>query len=499
MSYAFFSVTDKTGIEVLAKEFVAKGIQLVSTGGTRKYLLDHGFTVLPIEKITNKPEAFQGRMKSISFEMASGILFRRQDPNDLKEAADLQIPQIDYVVINFYPFAKKQSEGLSFDELVDYIDIGGPSLLRAAAKNFESVTVLSNVNQYEDCVRQLQQEGRTSIGYRKTLAKEAFLLTAKYDQAISDRFIREDKGDLRYGENPHQSAVANVDTTYWNLLMDNKEMSYNNYLDSHHAWLAALDLHKEYQDKSGVVVVKHNNPCGFAVHGSASRALELAWEGDPVSAFGSVVAVNTEVNAEVALFLKDKFIEIIIAPTYSEDAMQILKSKNNLRILQAPLAFPNHQQRTTVIAGELVQNFDTKTNWEIEWKTKNKITSKENLLRFSFLAAKHLKSNAIVLAREVDDGLQMVGAGMGQPNRIDCIKRLAIPRMKEYFSEIKMNEVVLASDAFFPFADSIDICKEYGITTIIQPGGSIRDKDVIAAADAAGIAMAMTATRHFKH
>ncbi len=499
MSYAFFSVTDKTGIEILAKEFVAKNIKLISTGGTRNYLMEHGFEVIPIEDITKKPEAFQGRMKSISFEMASGVLFRRQDANDLKQASELKIPQIDFVVINFYPFTQKEKEGLSFDKLVEYIDIGGPSLLRAAAKNFEAVTVLSNGLQYKDCVEQLQSEGKTTLGFRKKLAKEAFLLTAKYDQAISENFVKESEGSLRYGENPHQSAIANVDATYWKLLMDNKEMSYNNYLDSHHAWLAALDLNTENPDMIGAVIVKHNNPCGLSLHKDALVALQLAWSGDPVSAFGSVIALNQEVTVEVANFLKDKFIEIIIAPMYSKEALDILKTKTQLRVLQAPLTIPSQMQRTSILAGELVQNFDSKTDWKIEWKTKRQDLKKESLLRFSFLAAKHLKSNAIVLARENSGGMQMVGAGMGQPNRIDCIKRLAIPRMKDYFKDIDMGEVVLASDAFFPFADSIDVCKEYGIKTIIQPGGSKRDSEVITAADKAGIAMATTSTRHFKH
>lgn len=491
MRNAFLSVSDKTNLENLAAYLVNKKVKLYSTGGTKKYLEEKGFSVYPIQEITGKPEAFNGRMKSISFELASGILYRRGDKADEKDREELKIPSIDVVVVNFYPFQEKLNEDLSDKEMVDWIDIGGPCLLRAAAKNYQDVVALSNPKQYKKFI-----EEENSLALRKSFAKDAFELSYLYDEAIFSHF--ESNEELRYGENPHQSASIKLDKTKWKVVLEKKDLSYNNWLDIKETYTSLYGFQESFPEYKHVCVVKHNNPCGLAANRNGRKALEDAWAGDPVSAFGSIVGFSHEVSLEEVEFLKDKFIEVVMAPSITKEALSLLETKKNIRFIQ----FSYHQmdkEEKKWSSLSLKQSSDLICSYEWQWTTNRQEESKVHLAHYAFLAAKHLKSNAIALCREVEEGFQMVGAGMGQPNRIDCLKRLAIPRMQDYFNDIEFEKLFLASDAFFPFSDVVEICKEYGIEWIVQPGGSIRDDEVIAKANEYNMAMLYTNKRHFKH
>lgn len=517
---ALLSCTDKTGLRELAETLVKHNVHLVSTGGTGAMLRTWGISFEEISSFTGHPEAFQGRMKTISFACASALLFRRQDPADTLEAAQLNIRPIDLVVCNLYAFEKSAAESADEATLVENIDIGGPLMVRAAAKNFQSVTVLSSVEQYAAFKSEFAK-GTTTLAFRKQMALEAFERIAAYDVAIAQelgarfsdtarphKFIHLTQGKkLRYGENPHQSAEvfewknAGTHSLAATSSLQGKELSYNNMLDADAAWKSVSDVHALFNGQGATcAVIKHGNPCGMVHAADAWTALNRAWEGDSVSAFGGIIALTQPMGLQEAEFFQDKFVEIILAPEFSPEARDFLATKKNLRLLELPVR-PAQLKETTMrsfLGGVLIQQEDEALATEFRAVTKLQFPAAQNqLVAFGTLAAKHLKSNAIALVREHNGVHELVGAGMGQPNRLDSLLKLALPRLLA--KDIAPQDVVLISDAFFPFADTVEVAAKAGIKWIVQPGGSIRDNDVVKAADEFGMGMVFTGERHFRH
>ncbi|MBI4818689.1 MAG: bifunctional phosphoribosylaminoimidazolecarboxamide formyltransferase/IMP cyclohydrolase PurH [Deltaproteobacteria bacterium] len=536
------SVTDKTDLIPLARALARHGAELISTGGTRAVLAEAGLTVREISEITGKPEAFGGRMKTLSFEVASALLFDRD--RDAAEAAKLGIEPIDCVVVNLYPFEKKRDEGVSDEILVENIDIGGPTLLRAAAKNHRYVTVLSDPSQYAAVISELGASGgSTSLSTRARLARAAYNRTADYDSAVAmeldrragTRSLRLSYGDplqLRYGENSHQSATLfrqrGVDKSLCDMVvMGGKQLSYNNLVDLEAALGAVKDL-----TRPGVAIVKHTNPCGLAAADSARHAFELAWAGDPVSAFGAVIAFNRRVELDVVRFLDfdaeppplrrqdasatatqlkslRKFVEILAAPEFSPEAVEYLHKHKDLRIVVIdPKKVAATRDLRFLTGAVLDQDADVEllARSEVVTRVAPKETDEE-LVRFGLAAVRSVKSNAIVLVRRKDGAFQLVGMGSGQPNRLNSV-RLAVEKAREnlrqegrtdegVFEEI--GRALMVSDAFFPFPDGIEVAAEAGVRCVYQPGGSIRDKAVIERCDQLGVVMVFTGLRHFKH
>ncbi|KYG65924.1 bifunctional phosphoribosylaminoimidazolecarboxamide formyltransferase/inosine monophosphate cyclohydrolase [Bdellovibrio bacteriovorus] len=501
---ALLSVSDKTGLLDLAKVLAAQNVELIASGGTAKSLEQAGYKVTAVETLSGKGEAFQGRMKTISFEIASSLLYRREDPSDIKQAKDLGISPIDLVVVNLYPFHETLKKNSSFAECIENIDIGGPTLLRAGAKNFRSVTVLCNPEQYGTFIKEFQEnKGETSLEFRQKCASQVYTMTAFYDQAIASYLTQSTGESLRYGENPHQKAFVMKDPFQEGLAhaksLQGKEMSYNNYLDADFALKTLQDVHQWQGTKSlpTAVVVKHNTPCGLAIGETPIRALEKAWKGDEKSSFGGIIALNFPVTEEVAAFFTDKFVEVILAPSFDEKAKE--KLKKNCRIMEVKLKSEPAWQVRSIEGGWLVQEADTFDLSNTKVVTKNPVSEdKKRLASFAMLAVKNLKSNAIALARQEGPEFDLMTMGSGQTNRVDCIEKLITSRLTD--KGIKdVSEVVLASDAFFPFPDSVQVAAKLGVKCIIQPGGSVKDNDVIAEADKLGISMLFTGRRHFLH
>lgn len=517
---ALLSVSDKTEIIPLASELTAAGVEIISTGGTKKALEQAGIAVTSIESVTGNPEAFGGRMKTISFQVESALLYRRGHSEDERDAEQLNINPIDLVICNLYPFADAVKKGADEEGLVENIDIGGPTMIRAAAKNYESVCVLTSPLDYALFLSEFKQnEGRLSFEVRRKMALKAFAHTADYDAMISNelhaRFADSfdvchlsstTKKELRYGENSHQPAgyfsVGSNCGVGDAPVLQGKALSYNNLLDADTAWKCNSDIFSLSGDTVAVTVVKHLNPCGVATGQSPLQALELAWSCDPVSAFGGILAFSHAVDKDVVGWLSDKFIEIIIAPDFTTDARTLLSKKKNLRVLElAPKkAIMGERCLRSIYGGVLVQNEDEGVDPEFRSVTKKTFPQdKEQLAQFGVIVNKYYKSNSVALVAQTEQGDYFVhGAGMGQPNRIDALKLLAAPRARAR-SEYKLADSILISDAFFPFRDSIDVCHAEGITMVVQPGGSIRDEEVIAACDEHGMAMAFTGRRHFRH
>jgi phosphoribosylaminoimidazolecarboxamide formyltransferase/IMP cyclohydrolase len=517
---ALISVSDKGQLETIAESLKQKDVQIFSSGGTAKFLQEKGYEVTPVTEITGNPEAFGGRMKTISFQIGSALLFRRDHERDQKDAKELGIDPIDLVICNLYPFSEKVKENADDATLIENIDIGGPTMVRAAAKNFNHVTILTHPAQYDAFLSEFNEnQGKTCLETRRNFAIDAFRLTNDYDRAVSEELMirfQSQKISLRYGENSHQNAYFYPEaSTYPRLaqaqVIQGKALSYNNLLDADSAWKVASDLvhikekFDQHKDSHGVVIVKHLNPCGTAIAADQLNALDLAWQGDPVSAFGSVIAFNTKLTKESAIWLSDKFVEIVIAPDLEEGVEEILAAKKNMRVLICPNKNLNDKETTrrSIAGGVLVQDEDEGLDPEVQTMSKTALKDgQEDLVHFGIQVNKYLKSNAVSLVGQMPNGaLVLAGAGMGQPNRIDSLKRLAVPRAleKEETLGLKIKDLVLISDAFFPFADSIEACHDCGITQVIQPGGSIRDKEVIEACDRFGIAMAFTGRRHFRH
>lgn len=501
---ALMSVSDKTGLLNLAKVLDAHGVELIASGGTAKVLEQAGLPFTAVEKISGKGEYFQGRMKTLSFEIASSLLFRREDPADAKTAEELGLQPIDLVVVNLYPFHQTVAKGADLSECIENIDIGGPTLLRAAAKNHQSVTVLNSPVLYEEFVEELSRnQGMTSLAFRQKCARQVFAMTAFYDLAIASYLEQEGGAALRYGENPHQRAVLLKDPFSQGFThkepLQGKEMSYNNFLDADFAIKSLQDI-VAWQGAYAhpvAVVVKHNTPCGMAVSETPLFALEKAWKGDEKSSFGGIIALSFPVTKEVAEFFHDKFIEVLLAPSFTAEAQSLLKK--NCRLMEISLEKRQTWDVRSIDGGALIQQSDSFATEGYRQVTEKKFSPEmAKLAIFSMLCVKNLKSNAIALCREDKGGFEMISFGSGQTNRVDCIEKLLAPRLKDKGIE-DLSQMVLASDAFFPFADSIEVAARLGVKYVIQPGGSIKDGEVIAEADKQGIAMIFSGRRHFLH
>lgn len=518
---ALLSVTDKSHLIPLAQKLHDQGVRLISTGGTFKALAAAGLPVTPVEELTGNPEAFGGRMKSISFQIASGLLFRRGHAQDEIEANKLNIPKIDLVVCNLYKFEDCVGKNEAEEKLVEEIDIGGPLMIRAAAKNYASVTVLTDPSQYDKFTAHFAELRGTSVEFRRQLACEAFDRIARYDVAIAEelgtrfnperveKFVSLTKvQDLRYGENPHQKGTwyqwRNAETTGLGgaRVLQGKELSYNNLLDADAAWKSMSDVHTLFNSGFTAAVIKHGNPCGFAHGTDALDTLAEAWKGDETSSFGGVLALSFEVDLKVAQFFDERFIEILMAPFFTLEAKDHFTKKKNVRLLELPIRARISQEKTlrSFHGGVLIQDEDESLAEASTFLTKTQKKFAEaqfQLVNFGVLACKHLKSNGVALVGERNGTLALLGAGMGQPNRLDSLHLLAAYRAAK--KEANFADLILISDAFFPFADSIEAAHKYGIKYIVQPGGSIRDQEVIQKADELGMAMLFTGERHFRH
>ncbi len=505
---ALLSVSDKTGLIPLARGLADLGIALLSTGGTAAALREAGIPVEDVAAVTEFPEILGGRVKTLHPKVHGGILQRRADPDDTTICAQLGIPRIDLVVINLYPFEQSPD--------IETIDIGGPAMLRAAAKNHGDVIALCDPADYPPLLEALQREGDIPLDHRRRLAQKVFARLAAYDTAIAAWLAGDPLPDipLRYGENPHQSAFFRPDTPPPAVptlatarILHGAQMSFNNYLDAD----AALEAARELHDTPAAVVVKHTNPCGAATGATLAEALEAAWEGDIVSAFGSVIAVTRPVDLAVAEVLKGRFVEALIAPAFTPEALEFLKAKSQrirLISLDAGLGAPQPRRIMRQIhGGMLLQDADVLApeDWRVVTQTPFPDDLRP-LARFGIRVGKHIKSNAIVLAWEYASGrFALLGMGAGQPNRVDAMKKLCLAKAAENIERRgldptrAMARAVLVSDAFFPFPDNIEAAAARGVRHIVEPGGSVKDADCIAAADAAGIAMAFSGCRHFRH
>ena len=504
---ALVSVYDKDRLIELGKALSFAGVEILSTGSTAKNLADAGIAVTEVSAYTDFPEIMGGRVKTLHPRIHGGILADQNNPEHLAAIADLDIAPFDLVVINLYPFAATLASGANFEECIEQIDIGGPSMLRGAAKNHGSVAVICQTSQYDQLLDAIKSGGFTELE-RRQLALEVFRTTAEYDLAIAnwlgnsagqelpDWFgqIWHKENSLRYGENPHQAAAiysGGAPGIVGAQQLHGKEMSFNNYTDAEAAWRAVLD-HRD----PAVAIMKHANPCGVAVcELGVAVAYQHAHECDPVSAFGGVVAANRTVDLAMAEPLSKIFTEVIIAPDYEADALELLMKKPSIRILKCDVTSINALELRPVSGGVLLQSTDlidaegdSPTHWkQVSGEAVDMQTMKD--LEFAWRSVRSVKSNAILLAKSTAS----VGIGMGQVNRVDSA-RLAVSRAGD-----RVKGSVAASDAFFPFADGLQILIDAGVTAVVQPGGSVRDEEVIAAAQAAGIAMFFTGTRHFSH
>ena len=526
---ALLSVSDKTGLIDFARGLSAMGWKLVSTGGTLKALKDAGLPATAIDELTGHPEILEGRVKTLHPKVHGGLLGRPHLPSHLEEMHANSIQPIDLVVVNLYPFEATVAKGAGLDEAIENIDIGGPSMLRSAAKNHERVTVVCDPADYSAILSEFQAAGDTSFATRQKLAIKVFATTSRYDSAIERHLAKtvlsEERLDLRfgngqilrYGENNHQKAsfflesdaVQAKEPSLGNFRqLHGKELSYNNIVDAD----AALEAARELSGTCGAVVIKHLNPCGYSTGSTLHAALVAAWAGDPVSAFGSVIALTRKVDLATAEVLKGRFVEILLAPGFEPDALEFLKAKSkDIRILEID-DFGTAKDRKVykhVIGGMLVQDRDAALMEKFESATKVAFpAAKKALAEFTWKACKHLKSNAIAIGCEYAPGqYTLVGAGMGQPNRIDSNQKLAQPRVTDWLSREMPDadpaklipEMVLCSDAFFPFPDNVEAAHDFGLKYLVQPGGSVRDADSVAKCDELGMAMAFTGLRHFRH
>jgi phosphoribosylaminoimidazolecarboxamide formyltransferase/IMP cyclohydrolase len=523
---ALLSVSDKSGLVDLGRALAARGVEILASGGTHQALAGADIPVLEISTYTGQPEILGGRVKTLHPKLHAGILARRDLPEDLAALAAQGIEPIDLVVVNLYPFERTIARpGVGLGEAIENIDIGGPSLLRGAAKNFEHVAVVSSPDLYEPLLAQLEQHGGTSRSFRLELAARVFERTARYDRAIADHLepiasstdrrrypfpttfapLFEARQPLRYGENPHQRAMFYVEPSAAgpNLatarMLHGKELSYNNLLDLD----SALRLIRQFAEPAACIL-KHNNPCGAAVAGTLAEAFELAYEGDPVSAFGGIVGVNRPVDRETAqrMGIAGRFLECVLAPEFTPEALEFLTTKPSWRAsvrllsLDAPLGpgepAPSGFDLRRIEGGLLAQDWDSVERDTSTWTvpTRRSPTEAERRsLEFAWTVCAAVKSNAIVLA----GGTRVVGVGAGQMSRLDSV-RIAVEKAGE-----RARGAVLASDAFFPFRDGPDAAAEAGVTALIQPGGSKRDDDTLAACDEHGLAMILTGRRHFRH
>ncbi len=500
---ALISVSNKNNLIDFAKFLESKNYELISTGGTFKHLKEAGLNPMQIDEVTNFPEMLDGRVKTLHPKVHGGLLAVRDNEEHMKTVQEHGIELIDIVIVNLYPFFENVNKEISLEEKVEFIDIGGPSMLRSAAKNFASVTVVTDVEDYARVQQEISENGDTTIETRKKLAGKVFNLTSAYDAAISQMLLNEEYteylqasyqkvSDLRYGENPHQSAAYYVSTTENGAMKDfeilgGKELSFNNLRDMDLCWKVV----NEFKDEMACCAVKHSTPCGVAIGTTALETYTKTFECDPISIFGGIIGMNYKVDAATAEELNKTFLEIVMATDFDEDALEILRKKKNLRIIKIKNPVSDKKTWVKIDGGILVQDVDDQFSTDFKVVTEIQPTEQqEKALLFAQRVVKYVKSNAIV----VSNGIQAFGIGGGQVNRIWATEQ-AISRAKEKFS----GNLVLASDAFFPFRDVVDFCAKEGITAIVQPGGSVKDEDSIAAANEHKIPMMFTGMRHFLH
>lgn len=499
---ALVSVYDKTGLEPILKLLHANGVQLISTGGTHQFILSLGIPAITVESLTGYPSILDGRVKTLHPAVFGGILARREDSNHLEQLLQYKIREIDLVIVDLYPFAKTVEATTNEEEIIEKIDIGGISLIRGAAKNFADVLIIPSVDDYstlEDILS--EQNGISTLEQRRRQAARAFAVSSGYDTDIFNWFNRQEglnelrvKGSngtpLRYGENPHQSGVFFGNLNDLAEQLHGKELSYNNLLDIDAALSLISDL-----DKTSIAIIKHNNACGVATRDRLVEAWDAALAGDPVSAYGGVIISNQPIDEATAEHINQIFFEVIVAPGYEKNGLGLLKSKKNRIILQLKSFDFGKWQYRSLLNGVLSQTKNDKKESKDSLKC---VTEKEPTegeikdLLFANRLVKHARSNAIVLVKNE----QMIGSGVGQTSRVDAVKQ-AIEKAERFGFDLK--GAVLASDAFFPFGDSVEIASEAGISSFIQPGGSVRDVDSIEMCNRKGVSMVFTGTRHFRH
>lgn len=504
ISSALISVFNKDGLEPLAKKLSDLGVTIYSTGGTESFLKDLGIDVVAVESVTSYPSILGGRVKTLHPKVFGGILNRQNNESDIAELADYAIPQIDLVIVDLYPFEKTVASGDTHQNIIEKIDIGGISLIRAAAKNYADVVCLSSMADYDILLDILNENaGATTEEERKMFAARAFNITSHYDTAIFNYFNKDGKEaalklsetqgqTLRYGENPHQKGYfyGDFDTMFSKL--HGKELSYNNLLDVD----AAVNIMNEFKDDSPTfAILKHNNACGLATRNTLAEAYKAALAGDPVSAFGGILISNTELDADTAELINSLFCEVVIAPSFSDEALEILRSKKNrILLVLNEVDLPKTTVRSC-LNGVLVQDRDSKTDSKEDLQTVTKEQPSEDQIKdllFASKICKHTKSNTIVLAKNN----QLLASGTGQTSRVDALNQ-AIHKAQSF--NFDLSGAVMASDAFFPFPDCVEIADNAGITSVIQPGGSIKDQLSIDYCNDHGMAMVFTGVRHFKH
>ena len=493
---ALISVFNKDGIDKIASKLASLKVKIISTGGTEKYLNNLGIKTEKVEDLTNYPSIFGGRVKTLHPKIFGGILYRRDFDNDVAERDNLDIPNIDYVIVDLYPFDETVNSSKSHQEIIEKIDIGGISLIRAAAKNYKDVVCVSSIQQYEQFLIDLDQnKGNFSLSKRKEYAINSFKLSSNYDNQINKYLqngMLEKKNKLRYGENPHQEGYfnGNLDEVFEKI--SGKDLSYNNLLDIDAAYNLMLEF---WDDIPTFAILKHNNACGVASRKTIKDAYLDALSGDPVSAFGGVLISNSEINKETALEIKNLFCEVVMAPKFENDAIKILQEKKNRVILKIKRKKFNNKIVRTCLNGTLVQDKDYITDKvdDLKYVTETRPNKVELIdLIFASKICKHTKSNAIVLAKN----LQLLSSGTGQTSRVDALNQ-AIEKAKKF--NFNLDGSVMASDAFFPFPDCVEIANKSGIKSVIQPGGSIKDNLTVEFCNNNYMSMVMTGNRHFKH
>ena len=505
---ALISLSDKKNLKNLIMILTKYKIELISSGGTYKKIKKLGFKCLEVSEYTNSPEILDGRVKTLHPKIHAGILSKRNNKSHKNDLKNHNFQEIDLVIVNFYPFEKTLKQTNNHLKIIENIDIGGPTMVRAAAKNYNDVTVITSPNQYDELIVNIEKnKGSTSLNFRKKMSLEAFSETAYYDAVISNYFNKVQNNNfpkkkvifgnliekLRYGENPHQEAGIYSNTNSLNIKqIHGKQLSYNNYNDI----FSALTISKSLPNKSGTVIVKHANPCGVSVHKNNLKSYQLALACDPISAFGGIVSCNFKITKKLATELNNIFLEVVIANGFDKGAMQILKKKKNLRLIDATnfimknfLKFGSVNE-SILVQSEDLKKFDIKDFKIVSKKKPNKSQLKS--LIFAFNVCRYVKSNAIVLASEDTT----VGIGSGQPSRLDSCQ-IAIDKMNK-FQNLK-EEIVAASDAFFPFVDGIEKLVQSGISAVIQPSGSIRDKEIIKFANQTNTILIFSKSRHFRH
>ncbi len=503
---ALLAVYDKAGVVELAGALVEQGVTLVSSGGTAKTLREAGIAVTPVEEVTGFPEMLDGRVKTLHPKVHAGILADRRKPEHDAQLAEHGIEPFELVVVNLYPFRETVASGAGPQDVVEKIDVGGPTMVRAAAKNFESVGVVVSPARYDDVLQEIRREGGLTRELRRILAAEAFAHTAAYDAAVAGWFAAEGEGlpafvglayekiaELRYGENPHQRGALYAEAAGpgplggAEVVVEGKEMSFNNWLDLDAAYSLAAAF-----DEPAAVIVKHNNPCGAAVGGSLADAYGRAFESDTISAFGGIVAFNREADEDAARAMAEVFTEVVVAPAFTEGALGAFRERKSLRVVRAPLPTGGGFDVRPLPGGALVQDRDRVSERREDMHVVSEREPSEDEWRdllFAWTVAMRVKSNSIVFARD----FATVGVGAGQMSRVDS-SFLAVRKAGD-----RAKGAVMASDAFFPFPDAVEVAADAGVTAVIHPGGSIRDGDVLAVAESRGMAVVVTGRRHFRH